>query len=386
MRLGIMLLFIWTVAVTILLPHLALSKTMQATGFPSIQMVTITGRAVIQHEDTIDEARDLALEDALYYAALKGGARVDGYSAVDETTSLQEMFIVRPAAQILDYTITNELRDDTHYEVTIQAMVGDVQSNGCQNRPISHVTLFKPDTHLAYDLPHWMSQLPGQAAHQVALALSEQEVLQVRDARGTERPAATASAHQFNKYDYRYLTSGRVAMRDGDIGIVTSVRFDAESKTELLAKTRYAVVTIESHLTGPNAIAPIEIVRDSFKIRLGKKMLLSSLTTLNRESRESLVQLIENAARIHAQKVTDRLICQPMKARLELLDNRLQVRLGTRQGLGKNHLAFTDDKTTKFKILRVAEAKDTSVILEPLDSRQDVAELVGAEVTFMEFN
>ena len=64
MRLGILLLFVWTVLLTIFLPQLAFSKVMQATGFPSVNMVTVTGRAAIQHEDTVDEARDLALEDA----------------------------------------------------------------------------------------------------------------------------------------------------------------------------------------------------------------------------------------------------------------------------------------------------------------------------------
>ena len=161
MRLCIFALFVWTVIMTIFLPQLAFSKAVQATGFPSIEMVTVTGRAVIQHEEAVDEARNLALEDALYYAALEGGAQVNGYSAVDETTSLQEMFIVRPASRILDYVITDELRDDTHYEVTIEAVIGDVQSNGCQNRPVSHVTLFRPHIQLGYDLPHWMSQIPA---------------------------------------------------------------------------------------------------------------------------------------------------------------------------------------------------------------------------------
>ncbi|MGB0710737.1 MAG: hypothetical protein ACPGQH_09380, partial [Candidatus Puniceispirillaceae bacterium] len=56
-----------------------------------------------------------------------------------------------------------------------------------------------------------------------------------------------------------------------------------------------------------------------------------------------------------------------------------------RQGLGADHLAFTDDKTTKFKILRVAEAGDNLVILEPLDRRQALADLAGTQVTFLEF-
>ena len=386
MRLGILLLFVWTVLMTIFLPQLALSKVMQATGFPSVNMVTVTGRAVIQHEDTVDEARDLALEDALYYAALEGGAKIDGYSAVDETTSLQEMFIVRPTSRILDYAITNELRDETHYEVTIQAVIGDVSANGCQNRPISHVTLFKPHHTLAYDLPHWMSQIPASLSHEIANALSEQPSLRVNDARTTERPAATTPSNNFNRFDYRHLTTGRVEMRQGDVGIETHVNITYESTAELLSKTHFAILNIDSFLSAPGSRAEAQKVSNVFKIKLGKNNLLYSLTTLNRESRESIQKLIGNAASVHAKKLAETVICAPMKAQLELVGHSLQVRLGTRQGLGPNHLAFTDDKTTKFKILRVSQAGDTNVVLEPLDRRQDLAELAGAEVTFLEFN
>ena len=386
MRLGILLLFVWTVLMTIFLPQLAVSKVMQATGFPSVNMVTVTGRAVIQHEDTVDEARDLALEDALYYAALEGGAKIDGYSAVDETTSLQEMFIVRPASRILDYAITNELRDETHYEVTIQAVIGDVSANGCQNRPISHVTLFKPHHKLAYDLPHWMSQIPASLSHEIANALSEQPTLRVNDARTTERPAATTPSNNFNRFDYRHLTTGRVEMRQGDVGIETHVNITYESTAELLSKTHFAILNIDSFLSAPGSRAEAQKVSNVFKIKLGKKNLLYSLTTLNRESRESIQKLIGNAASVHAKKLAETVICAPMKAQLELVGDSLQVRLGARQGLGPNHLAFTDDKTTKFKILRVSRAGDTNVVLEPLDRRQDLAELAGAEVTFLEFN
>ena len=59
-------------------------------------------------------------------------------------TNLSDMFVVRPASQILDYRITNEVQDETHYAVTIEAVVGDMETTGCQNRPISHITLFKP--------------------------------------------------------------------------------------------------------------------------------------------------------------------------------------------------------------------------------------------------
>ena len=71
------------------------------------KFVNVTGRAVII-DNTPALSRKVALEDALYLAALEGGAIISGYSALDAQTNLSEEIIVRPASGILDYTITNE--------------------------------------------------------------------------------------------------------------------------------------------------------------------------------------------------------------------------------------------------------------------------------------
>ena len=48
----------------------------------SMRFTETTGRAVIIDPEMEREARRMALEDALYLAALEGGARIDGFSAV----------------------------------------------------------------------------------------------------------------------------------------------------------------------------------------------------------------------------------------------------------------------------------------------------------------
>ena len=157
----------------ILFPQGALSQSSSELSSEGLRLIKVTGRAAIMHEDALNEARDMALEDALYYAALKGGAKIHGFSSVDAQTNLNDMIVVRPASQILDYSIMDEMRDDTHYAVTIEAVVGDMIASGCQNRPISHVTLFRPEMQMASDLPHWMSQLPASLSQLLAIHLSE---------------------------------------------------------------------------------------------------------------------------------------------------------------------------------------------------------------------
>ena len=80
-----------------------------AMGKSGMRFTETTGRAVVTDPAMEQEARMMALEDALYLAALEGGARIDGFSAVMTNSALEDHFVIRPASRILDYTITGRL-------------------------------------------------------------------------------------------------------------------------------------------------------------------------------------------------------------------------------------------------------------------------------------
>ena len=122
-----------------------------------LRMITATGRAVIPHNDALNEAKNAALEDALYLAALSGGAKIDGFSSVQADTALDDYFVVRPSSEILDYNIVDEIHDDQHYQVTVQAAVGTVERDGCQNRMLGHISMFAPSYTLTHYFPGWLS-------------------------------------------------------------------------------------------------------------------------------------------------------------------------------------------------------------------------------------
>ena len=91
---GFVQLILWATLAAIFMPHAALAQTSNGLDNEGLRLVTVTGRAAIIHEDALDEARDMALEDALYYAALRGGAKIDGFSTVDAQTNLNDMIVV----------------------------------------------------------------------------------------------------------------------------------------------------------------------------------------------------------------------------------------------------------------------------------------------------
>ena len=85
----------------------------------SFQFTTATGRAVITQTVPVNIARMRALEDALYLAALQGGANINGFSAVSTDTSVQDHFVIRPSSNILDYTVLSESQTETQIELKI---------------------------------------------------------------------------------------------------------------------------------------------------------------------------------------------------------------------------------------------------------------------------
>ena len=52
-----------------------------------LSFIISTGRAALNTPEETDLARRRALEDALYLASLEGGAKINGYSAIDSGTN-----------------------------------------------------------------------------------------------------------------------------------------------------------------------------------------------------------------------------------------------------------------------------------------------------------
>ena len=93
-----------------------------------IDFLETTGRAVITDEESLNDARRNSLEDAIFLAAMQGGAQIDGFSSVDRETNISDHFTVRPTSKLLDFDIISESIDGNHYKTVIRAAVGQLNS------------------------------------------------------------------------------------------------------------------------------------------------------------------------------------------------------------------------------------------------------------------
>ncbi len=382
-------LFIWTALLSLSGTYLAQSREVSVFGKDyhkeEVRTVTATGRSIIQHEDALEEARMLSLEDALYYAALKGGVKIEGFSSVDATTSLTDMTVIRPVTQILDYKVISEISDGIHYELTIEAMVGDRQTSGCQSRPMSHVTLFKPVLVVDPSLPGYLSQSPAHMSHTLTDELSIKPHLSVIDLRHLTRQKAGLSKAT-STTDYRSLTSGRARMYKGDFGVNSTISLRAEKEQKVLASVDFAVIDIVSEVFIYGETGVLTQIANSERIQLGQKSPVRALSVLTRTDRETLHALVTNVASAHAAQLSELLRCTPLETQLLPAKAGLMVSRGSRHGIQIEHLAFARGTDTPLTILHVTEVSDSTAMLKPLDNRHDLKSLYGAMATFQEFD
>ena len=85
-----------------------ISSHLSAEEDKNFKQVEATGRSVVI-DGNIEVSRKRALEDALYLAALKGGADVNGFSAINSSTIINDQSVIRATNRVIDFKILNSL-------------------------------------------------------------------------------------------------------------------------------------------------------------------------------------------------------------------------------------------------------------------------------------
>ena len=78
------------------------------------------------------------------------------------------------------------------------------------------------------------------------------------------------------------------------------------------------------------------------------------------------------------------LSCKPILAKTKIVNNKLEVSIGTRHGLRKNQLAVLDNKENSWTMLSISAIEDSKAILKPLNSKIKLEELSGKSTRFLE--
>ena len=337
--------------------------------------------------------KNTALEDALYLAALEGGAKVSGYSLIDNFSNLREEVIVQPASGILDYTIIDEMISDQHYEVTIRALVGKNNNQiGCSSRKISTLIAFKPEIYINQSSPAWSQYLPNQIYTKMIEDLSILNELEIINANDTKLNINNKKL-TLNDFDYNVLTGDVVSYKPADLSLEAKYIIEP---TQHLHSTNLSTLKLEEYLkiTANIIIKDIsnnkEIYntsKDALSYIGPRKTLFKTINVLSRPERKNIINSLTNAFNDIPSEINENLKCVSLTsiAQPSDIENTIKVNLGSNQGINLGNLALSESRDTPFSVFEVIDVGPNQSSLMPLNLSRNIKNYYGKTITFMEF-
>ena len=329
-------------------------NALAAQNDSNFRNVEATGRAILI-EGKIDVSRKRALEDALYIAALKGGANINGFSAIGSNTIINDQAIVSAANRVIDFKIIKETQEKEFLSIKIAAIVGgDLSSKNCKVRPIN-ISLFKGTFNVGSDVPSILSRKMSLWFNHSYDIISKTSNVNVIDYRNKLIDAVIKS--NINpSFDYNALTNGVPFIQSGDYSLVPNLTLTKNNFEENNFSNYLFQISFKIYKGSDFTLLPIKTYNFPIKYNLNSKFkFLKNISTLNINSVDEMIkkQLVKVTKSIFQD-----LHCRPLEGKLSLINGELKVDIGSKQGLKGKQIGIVRGLKIKNSML-----SNSSVIL-----------------------
>ena len=348
----------------------------------TLRFIETTGRAIIEDDDTISSSRRRALEDALYLAALHGGAKINGFSAVNTDTSIQENLVIQPASQILDYTIISEDRSETHFVIKIRSAVGQLKEKGCESKALKSLSVYKPTIEIDPSAPYWVHSLADELTNGVIASMKSASDINLTDHSNIQLDQNKLIATN-DDYDYISLTSGRERTQYGDYAAVSSISITEREKLVGFTTYNSLIITFNTEVYEGSSYSFSFAKNKSMEALFSSSGPWRTINLLLKSDKNNIVEPLLVAAKEHAADITDNLVCKKINSVIAVKNGKIEVPLGKRHGIKLSALAVTKGEQTPFNILRVEKVLESKSILIPLNNTLEFSKLNGKSIQFL---
>ena len=347
----------------------------------TVRFIETTGRAVLDEQE-LGTSRRRALEDALYLAALHGGAKISGFSSVDTDTSIKENLVVQPDSHILDFNIISEEQTETHFVIKIRSAVGKLKNSECENKGLKSVSVYKPEILVYPNVPYWAHSLSENLVESFMTSLRSENNLNITDYSDVSLNSSDLKSTN-DEFDYVSLTSGRSKTGYGDYAIVPTIKIS--TSTKLVGFTSYDSLQVSlatNVYEGANYSLNLSKSK-SFEVLFNTSGPWRTINLLLKSSRESVVEPILSKAAEHSSDIINELICKKIYSIMAVKNGKIEVPLGKRHGIALSALAVTKGDQTPFNILSVEQVLDNRSVLIPLNNTVEINKFNGKSVQFL---
>ena len=362
------------------------SNSLLADNNANFKQVEATGRAVLIADD-IETSRKRALEDALYIAALKGGADINGFSAITSNTVINDQSIVKATNRVLDFKILSEKQSKEFLSIKISAVVGGkLSKKNCKNRPIN-ITLFRGSYNVESSVPSKLARYTPMWYGQIYDVISKLPNVKAINHKNKSLKQIIKSKVN-SSFDYNALTNGLPIIQAGDYSLVPELLLtennNQNSFSNYLLKVSFKIFKGPGIklMTTKTYDLPIEYQYKS------KFQFINNIST-------SDIQLVDQNVHHHmllaATKFLQDLNCRPLEGKLTVNEGSLVVDLGRKQGLKQKQIGLVKGINIQNSMLNNSSVivhtnkiYDNYSILLPLNDNVKLSNLDNMIVEFVE--
>ena len=351
----------------------------------NFKQVEATGRSILLTEN-IEISRKRALEDAIYIAALKGGADVNGFSAINSNTIINDQSVIKATNRVVDFKILSETQDKEYLTIKISAVVGgDISKNNCKVRPIN-INLFKGSISVDTNVPSELARHTNLWYKNTYEIISKMPNVLTNNFQNRQINQIIKSSLN-PSFDYDAITRGIPKIQAGNYSLVP----------------RIALKKIHKNILS-NYLLTI-----SFDLYKGQKIKLETSKSYNlliNYQLDSKFQFIKNISTMDMdiidQNVTKHLSeainsfisdihCKPLEGKLTVNEGKLQVDLGSKQGLKQKQIGMVNGikiqnsmLNNSILIVHTEDVFDNYSTLLPLNDNIKLTNLNNKIVKFVE--
>ena len=318
--------------ITMLIIH---SGNLFAQEKANFRQVEAVGRSILL-PNNLETSRKRALEDALYIAALKGGADVNGFSAINSNTVINEQSVIKATNRVIDFKILSENQDKEFLRIKISAVVGDETAKiNCTSRPLN-ITLLKGFFSFDTNVPSKLGRYTPIWYKQISEIVSNTPNVKITDHKNKSLEQIIKSSIN-PSFDYNAITNGLPEIQSGDFSIVPKLFLTKISEKN--SYLRYLLrVTFDIYKGQELKLLNSKSYDLKIKFQYGSKFqFVSNIFTSNIDS-------IDKMVRVHLFKATNNFLneinCRPLEGKLTLNDGILMVDLGRKQGIKQKQIGL----------------------------------------------
>ena len=362
------------------------SNSLLANDNANFKQVEATGRAVLIAGD-IETSRKRALEDALYIAALKGGADINGFSAITSNTVINDQSIVKATNRVLDFKILSEKQSKEFLSIKISAVVGGkLSKKNCKNRPIN-ITLFRGSYNVESSVPSKLARYTPMWYGQVYDVISKLPNVKAINHKNKSLKQIIKS-NVNSSFDYNALTNGLPIIQAGDYSLVPELLLTENNKQNSFSN--YLLKVSFKIFKGPG-IKLMTTKTYDLPIEYQYKSKFQFINNISTSDIQLVDQNVHHHMLLAATKFLQDLNCRPLEGKLTVNEGSLVVDLGRKQGLKQKQIGLVKGINIQNSMLNNSSVivhtnkiYDNYSILLPLNDNVKLSNLDNMIVEFVE--